>query len=41
MNEHLDGATPDDAEGAQYIEGRSGREAEDGLALVEDDEGLR
>lgn len=41
MNEHLDGTASDDAEGAQHVEsGRSG-EAEDGLALVKHDEGLR
>lgn len=41
VDEHLDSHTPDDAEGAEHIEGRCGREAEDGLALVEHDEGLR
>lgn len=40
MNEHLDGHTPDDAEGAQHVEGRRGGEAEDGLAFVEHNEGL-
>lgn len=41
MDEHLDGASSDDAEGAQHVEGGCGREAENGLALVEHDEGLR
>lgn len=41
MNEHFDGATSDDTEGAQHVEGGRRGEAEDGLALVKDDEGLR
>lgn len=41
MDEHLDGGASDDVEGAQQVEGRGGGEAEDGLALVEHDEGLR
>lgn len=40
MDEHLDGHTPDDAEGAQHVKGRRGGEAEDGLAFVEHNEGL-
>lgn len=40
MDEYFDGTTSDDAEGAQHVESGCGREAEDGLALVKDNEGL-
>jgi hypothetical protein len=41
VDEHLDSHPPDDAEGAQHVEGRGGRESEDGLSFVEHNEGLR
>lgn len=40
MDEDFDGSSADGVEGPQHVEGRGGREAEDGLALVEDYECL-
>lgn len=40
MDEDFDGSSADGVEGPQHVEGRGGREAEDGLALVEDYESL-
>lgn len=40
MNEDLHGRSPDGVEGAEDIQGVGGTEPEDGLAFVQDDEGL-
>lgn len=41
VDQHLDSHPPDEAEGAQHVEGGRGRESEDGLSFVEHNEGLR
>lgn len=41
MDEHFDGSSPDGVERTQQVEGRSRREAEDGLPFVEDYESLQ
>ena len=40
MNQNLHGRSPDRVEGAKDVQGVGGTEPEDGLAFVQDDEGL-